>query len=327
MKTQVNDLPIIFPDRKTILEDLPRDKISNIMIKYNNIPVILAEMSDISEPETLEADGPIKNLLQEVKLYERKISKNIDDFINKVIPKEIAEEFSRVFWVAVKYDKILVETLSQLKALYNTAPPAPIYSEARTYSRVRQIRKWLNQIRINKNFKYLDVGCSEASITEGVARTLGLEMGEIYGCDIFITEEPGGKVIFARSTPTSLPYEDNEFDLVTTFQALHHFTDPKVMLSEIHRVLKPGGIYIIREHDVRDDSFGVFLDVVHAIYSVVISSEQTPEAFVNTYESFYKTKEKWSKNYIEPAGFSFRGLIKTNDRFNSYYARYLRDFT
>lgn len=288
---------------------------------YNKIPVIFTKKPEMSEIET---PGRAENLLREVKLYRGRITRNINDFIRRKIPREISDEFLKIFWDAVRDERDFVETLTELKGLYATVPPPAPYSEGRAASRVRQINKWLNPLRRRRNLKYLDVGCSEASITESIAEALGLKTGEIYGCDIFIEETPEGKVVFSRSTPTSLPYEDDEFDLVTTFQALHHFTDPEVMLSEIYRVLKPGGVYIIREHDVRDPSFGVFLDVIHAIYSTVTSSEQTPESFVSTYESFYHNKEEWSKDYILPAGFKFGGLIKTNDRFNSYYARYFK---
>ena len=291
---------------------------SNLMgknILYYNIPTILAKKEKMI--------GNTKDLLHYVNLYRSKISRNINEFIKRKISKEISSDFSRLFWNAVKTERNFVDTLTELKNMYDTIPSSPTYSKGRTDSRIIQLKRWLNPLK-NKNLRYLDVGCSEASITEGIAKALNLKTGDIYGCDIFITEEPGGKVIFSRSTPTTLPYEDNQFDLVTTFQALHHFTHPEIMLSEIHRVLKPGGVYIIREHDVRDDHFGVFLDIVHAIYSVVTSSEQTPESFVSNYESFYHSKEEWSKKYIIPAGFKFGGLIKTNDRFNSYYARYFK---
>jgi len=306
---QYTDIPVLLADKH------------KIDIHYTGISVIIANKHNI---KTLEMRGSAANLFQQVKLHQSKISRKINNFIKKKIAAEIVDDFLEIFWDAVENDRSVVETLSELKELYNTIPPKPIYSTGRSASRVKDINKWLNSLKRKKDVKYLDVGCSEASITETIANALNLKMGDIYGCDIFIIEEPGGKVIFTPSTPTSLPYKDGEFDLVTTFQALHHFNDPDIMLSEIHRVLKPRGAYIIREHDVRDPSFGVYLDVVHALYSVVINSEKTPESFVTTYESFYHNKEAWSRDYIVPAGFKFAGLVKTNDQFNSYYARYFK---
>lgn len=47
----------------------------------------------------------------------------------------------------------------------------------------------------------------------------------------------------------SLPFADNEFDLVHCRQALHHARDLRQLCREISRVLKPGGTFIAtREH-------------------------------------------------------------------------------
>ncbi|MEM7280069.1 MAG: class I SAM-dependent methyltransferase [Pseudomonadota bacterium] len=43
----------------------------------------------------------------------------------------------------------------------------------------------------------------------------------------------------------SLPYLDNEFDLVMTAHVLEHLVNPKVALREMKRVLKPGGWLVV----------------------------------------------------------------------------------
>ncbi|MER3127493.1 class I SAM-dependent methyltransferase, partial [Bacillus pumilus] len=44
-----------------------------------------------------------------------------------------------------------------------------------------------------------------------------------------------------------LPFPENSFDLITCFSALHHIPNVRLVLSELTRVLKPGGIILIRE--------------------------------------------------------------------------------
>lgn len=47
---------------------------------------------------------------------------------------------------------------------------------------------------------------------------------------------------------SSLPFEDNSFDVVLTTHVLHCLADPLVGLSEIRRVLKPKGVYLACEN-------------------------------------------------------------------------------
>lgn len=42
----------------------------------------------------------------------------------------------------------------------------------------------------------------------------------------------------------ALPFADNSFDFIVSLAVLEHIEYPAVMLREIHRVLKPGGIYL-----------------------------------------------------------------------------------
>ena len=48
--------------------------------------------------------------------------------------------------------------------------------------------------------------------------------------------------ILARADGFRLPFEDNTFDMVTSSEVIEHVPDPSAYLSEIHRVLKPGGV-------------------------------------------------------------------------------------
>jgi SAM-dependent methyltransferase len=91
--------------------------------------------------------------------------------------------------------------------------------------------------------RILDVGCG----TGGMLTSLQA-FGEVDGIDsdpsaIAHCHERGlSNAILATSPP--IPFSDGAFDLVTSFDVLEHVDDDAELLSEIHRVLTPGGIFV-----------------------------------------------------------------------------------
>ena len=67
--------------------------------------------------------------------------------------------------------------------------------------------------------------------------------------DIFRKHHLGGKkVTYIKPEPFGkMPFDDNNFDLITCFSALHHIPNVSFVISEMYRVLKQGGYAIIRE--------------------------------------------------------------------------------
>jgi SAM-dependent methyltransferase len=56
------------------------------------------------------------------------------------------------------------------------------------------------------------------------------------------------RVTVVRASAEALPFADGEFDAAVSFHVLCSVTDPAVALSEIRRVLKPGGQLRFNEH-------------------------------------------------------------------------------
>ena len=56
-----------------------------------------------------------------------------------------------------------------------------------------------------------------------------------------------GRVDLSHSSAAALPYRDNTFDKAFAVNSMHHWPDTAAGLSELRRVLKPGGLVAITE--------------------------------------------------------------------------------
>ena len=69
--------------------------------------------------------------------------------------------------------------------------------------------------------------------------------------------------------PMSAEIADNSVDLVTCFIGLHHAPAEKLdaFVDSIARVLRPGGLFIIRDHDVTTPQMDAFVSLAHTVFN------------------------------------------------------------
>ena len=103
--------------------------------------------------------------------------------------------------------------------------------------------------------RVLDFGCGPGTITVGLAEAV--KPGEAHGIDMEESQielaraaaEAGGhaNATFHVGDVTALPFDDDHFDAAHCHAVLMHVPDTEAVLSEVMRVLKPGGIVGCRE--------------------------------------------------------------------------------
>lgn len=92
-------------------------------------------------------------------------------------------------------------------------------------------------------------------------RVLEIGTGTGYGidiiapsCDRFTTLDKfsseataalPGNVEFVKATVPPLPFKDESFDYVVSFQVIEHIADDRTFIKEVHRVLRKGGKFIV----------------------------------------------------------------------------------
>lgn len=99
-----------------------------------------------------------------------------------------------------------------------------------------------------RGLRGLDLGCGEGHNTRMLAErgarltALDVARGMIHPAQAAERESPRG-IVFVRGSGLALPFSDGAFSFVTAFMSLMDMPDHKRVLSEVHRVLAPGGFF------------------------------------------------------------------------------------
>lgn len=92
----------------------------------------------------------------------------------------------------------------------------------------------------------LDVGCGSGRFTEVMCRwgaeTVALDFSNAVDASKKNTDELGYHPDYVQGDAMALPFADNTFDTVFSIGVLQHTAKPLQTLSEMCRVLKPGGL-------------------------------------------------------------------------------------
>lgn len=111
-------------------------------------------------------------------------------------------------------------------------------------------------IELGAHGRMLDIGAGPGQITilagERIAdsRIVGIDLSDSM-LDIarrrLAESSAAGGVSFEVMNATDLAFEDHSFDVVFSNTILHHLPRPEQMVIEAWRVLKPGGVMLIRD--------------------------------------------------------------------------------
>ncbi len=99
----------------------------------------------------------------------------------------------------------------------------------------------------NPQAKILDLGCDDGSL---VAKRIKKYVGskKIWGVDIdpevLIKAKRLGIETFCLDLNRSLPFKDDFFDVIQANQVIEHLWNTDAFLSEVYRVLRPGGYFL-----------------------------------------------------------------------------------
>lgn len=133
---------------------------------------------------------------------------------------------------------------------------------------------------LRSGMRVIDIGCGPGTITTGLARAVA--PGEVVGVDVapevlataraHAAEVGAANVRFEEASVYALPYPDGAFDAAHAHQVLQHLAAPEAAAREALRVLRPGGVFGVRDADYatmqawpREPLLDRWLDLYHAV--------------------------------------------------------------
>ncbi len=162
----------------------------------------------------------------------------------------------------------------------------------------KRIRKHINALlEINKTDKILDFGCGTGNALR-LARACCEEV-QLYGIDadpyiLNIAEQKNlnNNIEFKYLSSPELPFENNYFDKAMSTWVFHHlFLAEKIhYLTEVKRIIKPHGVFILADWDKPAN----FLS--HFLFTIV--------RLIDNFETFEIHKKGQLKNLVESVGFT-----------------------
>jgi len=149
---------------------------------------------------------------------------------------------------------------------------------------------------LSENTRWLDIGCGRRLVPIWLNGHSGMEAKMRSTARLFIGIDPDFDALVEnrachhklKADAASLPFAGECFDLVTSNMVFEHVKNPRSILSEIRRVLEPGGLLIVHTPN--------WLDLI------TIAARIVPNSF---HPSLISQMETRLKKEVYPTHFQF----------------------
>lgn len=212
------------------------------------------------------------------------MSKNDNSNSQKVIADYNGYDYKKIFWEDAdrKYediaDRIAIRKLLPQK-MNNFVDIAGGYG--------RLAEEYINRAKVATIFDYSKTELQQAKDTYG--NRINTRSGDIY----------------------ALPFKSEEFDALMMVRATHHFKDMDKVLSELHRVLAPGGIAVIEVANKR--TLPKIFRYLFKKSDINPFSHETANLKELNKSGFYNYHPKFIENEFKKAGFKIQKVLSVSN--------------
>ena len=198
-----------------------------------------------------------------------------------------------------------------LKTQKVTTVPRPRLFIALTIAQYIHTYYAKQQKRIH-NLNIVDIGGGNGDVITNIGKTLHISKEHLF------CVEPDNGWAYPYNNKDHIQYvfwnnrvippiiSPNSVDVVIIMVALHHMpeTTTKALFEHLVKIVKPGSLLIIKEHDAQDANDKKCIVWEHALYAIVNGPEATPDNIkkIRDYDEFYNSKTYYDE-YISRYGY------------------------
>ena len=170
---------------------------------------------------------------------------------------------------------------------------------------------------INSNTKIVDIGGGDGNVISYIGSKHSINKENL----IVVDKEDQWTEQYAHSNPITYKAWDNKIidipsgtvDIVFIMVTLHHMDNETIAscLSEAHRILKNGGLILMKEHNCDSAGIKEIIDWEHHLYHLIERDNDDVHDYMTKYIDNFKISIEWD------AIFTRAGLnnIRTFNRF------------
>ena len=104
---------------------------------------------------------------------------------------------------------------------------------------------------VTRESRVLDLGCGRGGVVELIWRDVKMAAGLDPDSPSLADHRAAGMPV-VRGVGERMPFADESFDLIVCLWVLEHLQDPTATLSEVRRVLSPGGHFVFVTPNMRN---------------------------------------------------------------------------